>query len=73
MVANIVNIVNIFNTFNIFIIDKIVVKIVDIESPDIYRITTKWSIFRMAANDRTILSVVHNSFDYDDNFLMYHL
>ena len=33
MVANIVNIVNIFSTFNTFIIDKIVVKVVGIESP----------------------------------------
>ena len=33
MVANIVNIVNFFSTFNTFIIDKIVVKIVDIEPP----------------------------------------
>ena len=33
MVANIVNVVNIFSTFNTFIIDKIVVKVVDIKSP----------------------------------------
>ena len=33
VVANIVNIVNFFSTFNTFIIDKIVVKIVDIEPP----------------------------------------